>query len=190
LDLGSGPGHYLAALLEPVPRPALALDASKAAARRAAKAHPGITAVVCDAWRRLPIRSASMALALNVFAPRNPDELSRVLRQDGRLLVITPTPEHLRELVGALDLLSVAADKRRRLDDQLDPVLRRTEDDTVTFELSLNRVEAATLVAMGPNAWHTRSARVESILAGIAEPIRATASVRITEWSPRPGRHH
>ena len=57
-SLGAGTGHHLAAVLDRVPgRLGLALDASAAALRRAARAHPRMAAVGCDAWRALPVRS-------------------------------------------------------------------------------------------------------------------------------------
>src|SRR3984957_9002225 len=53
LDIGAGPGYYLAAVLDGLPdRAGLALDASKFALRRAARAHPRIGAAAADAWRR------------------------------------------------------------------------------------------------------------------------------------------
>ncbi|WP_338067460.1 putative RNA methyltransferase, partial [Crossiella equi] len=56
LDLGAGTGHYLAQVLDRAATgPGLALDLSKFALRRAARAHPRAGAVVCDAWRPLPV---------------------------------------------------------------------------------------------------------------------------------------
>lgn len=195
VDLGAGPGHYLAALLtepatsgddhQPV---GLALDLSKYAARRAAKAHPAITAVVCDAWRGLPVRSGVASRVINVFAPRNPAEIARILRPDGRLLVVTPQPDHLRELVTALRLLTVDTDKARRLDDQLSPVLRHRDTRTLTFELSLRPAQVQAVVAMGPNAWHTDAEDLARAVAELPDPLPVTAAVRISEWSPAPSR--
>ncbi len=56
VDVGAGTGYYLAAVLGRLPeRAGLALDISKFAVRKAARAHPRIGAVACDAWRRLPV---------------------------------------------------------------------------------------------------------------------------------------
>jgi 23S rRNA (guanine745-N1)-methyltransferase len=52
---------------------------------------------------------------LNVFAPRDGAELRRILRPSGSLLVVTPGPDHLRELIGPLGLLSVDERKAERL---------------------------------------------------------------------------
>ncbi len=71
-DVGAGPGYYLAAVLGQLPgRAGLALDVSKFALRRAARAHPRIGAVAADAWRRLPVADGAAAVVVNVFAPRS-----------------------------------------------------------------------------------------------------------------------
>ena len=120
LDIGAGTGHHLARVLDALPeRIGLALDASSAALRRAARAHPRAAAVGADAWQALPLRDGVAALILSVFAPRNPAEMARVLAPGGVLLAVTPTTRHLHELVGPLGLLSVPEEKADRLDAQL-----------------------------------------------------------------------
>ena len=84
-DVGAGTGYYLAAVLDRLPGlSGLALDASKFAVRKAARAHQRIGAVACDAWRRLPVADSAAAAVLNVFAPRNAAELRRILHPAGR----------------------------------------------------------------------------------------------------------
>src|SRR5688572_20694208 len=117
LDLGAGTGWYLARVLERLPgRQGLALDLSKHALRRAARAHPRIGAVACDAWAPLPLRDGVAALVLSVFAPRDGAEIARVLRPGGALVVVTPTDRHLEPLVSKLGLLTVDERKEERID--------------------------------------------------------------------------
>jgi 23S rRNA (guanine745-N1)-methyltransferase len=155
LDLGAGTGWYLARVLERLPcRTGLALDLSKHALRRAARAHPRIAAVACDAWRPLPVRDSVAALVLSVFAPRNGPEIARVLRPGGALLVVTPTGRHLAELVERLGLLTVDERKEERLAATLDAHLdleRRVEHE---WTLDLAAADVANVVAMGPSARH------------------------------------
>jgi 23S rRNA (guanine745-N1)-methyltransferase len=116
VDVGAGTAFYLAAVLSSLPGYAgLALDASKHALRVAARAHPRIGAVGCDAWHRLPVADGAAALVLDVFAPRDGAELRRILRPDGHLLVVTPQADHLAELTGPLQLLRVDDRKSQRL---------------------------------------------------------------------------
>ncbi|MEU9131039.1 putative RNA methyltransferase [Kitasatospora sp. NPDC048540] len=183
-DLGAGTGHYLAHVLDRLggERPGAALDISKYALRRAAKAHPRIGAVVCDAWRPLPLLDGCAELVLNVFAPRNGPELRRVLRPGGRLLVVSPTSRHLRELVGGLGLLSVDEDKERRIDEKLGPWFDRSDRVEVDFRLRLSHQDAAAVVGMGPSAWHTDPARLAAALAALPEPVEVTGSVLVSTY--------
>ncbi|MFJ4186031.1 putative RNA methyltransferase [Kitasatospora sp. NPDC089509] len=182
-DLGAGTGHYLAHVLEALPgRVGAALDISKYALRRAAKAHPRIGAVVCDAWRPLPLRDASTDLMLNVFAPRNGPEIRRVLRPGGTLLLVSPTARHLRELVSALGLLSVDEDKQRRIDEKLGPYLTPVDQRSVEFTLRLSAQDVRTVVGMGPSAWHTDPDRLAAALAELPEPVEVTASVTVAGY--------
>ena len=162
--------------------PGAALDISRYAARRAARAHPRVGAVVCDAWRTLPLQDASATLLLNVFAPRNGPEIRRVLRPGGTLLVVSPTPDHLRELVGPLGLLSVDQDKDRRISEKLGPHLTPGERREVRWTLELARAGAEAAVAMGPSAWHTDPELLAQRLAALPDPVRVTASVTVAVY--------
>lgn len=182
-DLGAGTGHYLAHVLDALPGTVgAALDISKFALRRAARAHARIGAVVCDAWRPLPLRDASAELMLNVFAPRNGPEIRRVLRPGGTLLLVSPTARHLRELVDALGLLSVDEEKQRRIDEKLGPYLEPVGRREVEFTLRLGPQDVRTVVGMGPSAWHTDPERLGAALAELPDPVEVTASVTVAAY--------
>ena len=69
-DAGAGTGHYLSRVLDHLPEAVgMALDVSKHAIKRAARAHPRLGAVVADVWRPLPVRDGAVDTLLNVFAP-------------------------------------------------------------------------------------------------------------------------
>nr|WP_285506811.1 23S rRNA methyltransferase [Actinokineospora sp. NBRC 105648] len=186
-DIGAGIGHYLAAVLDHYPdRVGIAADAAKPALRRAAKAHPRLGAVLCDAWQPLPIRSGSVGLALNVFAPRNPAELHRVLHPLGRMVVVTPTSAHLAELVSTVDMLTVAEDKRAQVAAKLAPYFEAADEVRRDFPMALSRRDAAALVGMGPTAFHADAATIDARVAGLAEPVAVTGSVVVTTYRPIP----
>jgi 23S rRNA (guanine745-N1)-methyltransferase len=183
VEIGAGTGHYLAAALDAVPgRLGIALDASKYAARRLARAHPRAGAVVCDAWRRLPLRDGAAAAVLDVFAPRNGAELRRILAPDGALIVVTPTPAHLAELVAAVGLLTVDEHKPDRLASALAPHLEQVSEVGHDWRLSLTREEVRALAEMGPSAHHLSSHDLETRLAVLAEPVAVTAAVRLSVY--------
>ncbi|MEU9505117.1 putative RNA methyltransferase [Micromonospora sp. NPDC048170] len=187
VDAGAGTGRHLAAVLAALPDAAgLALDVSKPALRRAARAHPRAAAALADTWQRLPLADAGTAVLLNVFAPRNGAEFHRVLDPAGSLLVVTPAEDHLTELVGALGLLRVDPAKADRVAESLGGHFTPAASTVHRRELALTGPEVATLVGMGPSAWHTDPAGLAARVAALAEPVRVTVAVRLTVWRPTP----
>ncbi|HEX2178485.1 MAG TPA: 23S rRNA methyltransferase [Actinomycetota bacterium] len=183
LDLGAGTGHHLAAMLDAAPgRIGVAVDASKYAARRAARAHSRLGAVVADTWRQVPVLSGVIALATCVFAPRNGPEIARVLVPDGALLVVTPAAEHLGELVERLGLLRVDARKQQRLAGALEPHLELVGRTPLSWKLSLSHGDAEALVAMGPSAHHLDPAGLKAEITSLGEPVSTTASVVVSVY--------
>jgi 23S rRNA (guanine745-N1)-methyltransferase len=185
LDLGGGTGHHLAGVLAGLPDAVgVVLDSSPYAARRAARAHPRAVAVVADTWARLPVADGAVDRVLVVFAPRNGPEIARVLREDGRLVVVTPAADHLGELVEPLGLLRVDPDKAARLAATLEPHLEPVETAVHREQLRLDRAAVATLVGMGPHARHLARDDVRSSLDGTPEPLAVTVSVQVSTYRP------
>jgi 23S rRNA (guanine745-N1)-methyltransferase len=185
LDLGGGTGHHLAAVLDRAPGAAgIVLDSSPYAARRAARAHPRAMAVVADTWARLPVRDGAVDRVLVVFAPRNGAETARVLRPDGRLVVVTPGADHLAELVAPLGLLRVDPDKGARTAASLEPHLRPVASAGHREVLTLGHAAVRTLVGMGPHARHVERPALEARIAALPEPVAVTVAVDVTTWSP------
>jgi 23S rRNA (guanine745-N1)-methyltransferase len=175
IDLGAGTGHYLARVLDQLPGTSgIALDSSTYALRRAARAHPRIGAVGCDIWRGLPLADATATLMLNVFAPRNGSEIRRVLAPGATLIVVTPTPRHLGELIDTVGLLRVDERKQERLDDKLGPFLQLTGQRTLEWTLSLTGEDVEAAVAMGPSAFHAE--------AHDTGPLEVTASITLSVY--------
>jgi 23S rRNA (guanine745-N1)-methyltransferase len=188
LDVGAGTGYYLAAVLADLPdRAGLALDASKFALRRAARAHPRIGAAAADAWRRLPVADGAAAVALDVFAPRNGAELRRVLHPAGRLLVVTPGRGHLAELAGPLGLLSVDPRKQERLAGTLGPYFTRIEQRPHDEVLQLDHRAVAAAVGMGPSARHADPEVLAARIRELPAPLTVTLSVTLSVFGPVPG---
>jgi 23S rRNA (guanine745-N1)-methyltransferase len=177
LDAGTGTGWYLAHVLDALPGAAgLGLDVAKPALRRAARAHPRAGAVRCDLWGRLPLADASVALILDVFAPRNGPEFRRVLRPDGALLVVTPAADHLHELVDTLGLIRVDPDKAERTAESLGGHFTVAGTRTHRRTLRLSGPARRTLVGMTPSARHVRLDDLP------AAEIVVTAAVDLTAY--------
>lgn len=183
VDLGAGTGYYVSRLLEAsANRIGLALDASTAALRRAARSHERAAAVGADVWKPLPLRDDVAALVLSVFAPRNPAEIARILAPGGHFAAATPTSRHLYELVGPLGLLSVPDDKEDRLDAQLASRFELVSRDAIEYAMFLSRDEAAQLVRMGPSAWHVDEQAVTEGIERLPDPLTVTASVTLSRY--------
>ena len=101
LEVGCGEGHYLAALTARFGCEGHGVDLSVPAIEAAAARHAGLHLVVANADRSLPYADASFAVVASITARRNPAEFHRVLRDDGRLLLVIPGPDdcQLREAV-------------------------------------------------------------------------------------------
>ncbi|WP_426510060.1 putative RNA methyltransferase [Dactylosporangium sp. McL0621] len=184
VEVGAGTAHYLAAAIR-AGGDGLAVDTSKPALRRAARAHERIGAVRADIWQGLPVADHAAAVVLDVFAPRSGAEFARVLRPGGALVVATPAAGHLAELVDALGLIRVDPAKRERLRKSLDPWFVPAGEHRVRAPLALTRADAHALVGMGPSAWHTDPDAIRAALEGMPEPVAATLDVDLTVWRAR-----
>lgn len=183
LDAGAGPGWYLDRVLARLHADdrtvrGLALDVSPAAARRAVRSRWAPGAVVADAWDRLPLRTGSVDVVLSVFAPRQPAELARVLAPGGRVLVVSPLPEHLAALRRARGLLDVEPGKQERLSATFGEHLRTVDAVDVRYAVRLDGSIVDDLVAMGPNAFH----RAPEAGAQPGPPAEVDVAVRLSTW--------
>ena len=187
VESGAGTGYYLARVLDALPgRAGIALDRSRYALRRAARAHERIGAVACDVWRRLPVATAAAVLALDVFAPRNGAELRRVLDPAGRLVVVTPQDDHLRELAAALGLLGIDERKQERLAGKLGPYFEPAGQREYRTAIRLGPADTLAAAQMGPAAWHTDQAALAAAVRSLPGPVTATVSVRVSVFRPSP----
>ncbi len=197
LDVGGGTGYYANAVLDALahlgeedvapatPPHGVTFDLSSYAARRAAKAHPGLVSVVADVRERFPILDHSVAVALVVFAPRNPVEMARVLAPGGVAVVVTPLPNHLAEL-GA-DMIAIDPHKQERLDRQFDGFDLVGEQE-VEARVPVTARQAAAIIGMGPSAHHT-SAEIAELADTAEAPWAAetrdiTLAVRVATYRP------
>lgn len=73
----------------------------------------------------VPMGDDSIDIYLSVFAPRNGKEIARTLKEKGTLLVVSPSPSHLRELRSdeakekGVVCLDIEANKSERVEKQL-----------------------------------------------------------------------
>ncbi len=204
LDVGAGTGYYLGHTLDKLAgrrdetdagviadasgragSHGVAMDVSAYALRRAAKAHPRIAAIGADVWDALPLRDGSVSAILDVFAPRNAAEFHRVLRPGGTLVVVTPSPGHLAELVDRFGMLSVDERKDERIEETLAESFILETRAELTHRMSLAAHDIGRLIRMGPSAHHIDTASLEETLDMIDAPLGVTAAVTVARYSAR-----
>ena len=127
LDAGCGEGYFLSRLKEAIYRKEsnyienkefsfFGVDISKAAVTYAAKRDKKINFIVGSNFN-LPIMPNSIDIIIRNFAPSDEAELKRVLKDNGKLVVVTPGIQHL---YGLKEILYVNA--------------RKHEEKEITFE--------------------------------------------------------
>lgn len=184
-EVGVGTGYYLSGLLDAVPAAlGLGIDASKAAARRAARAHPRAGVIVADAWDRLPIADRAVSVVTSVFSPRNAAEFRRIITDDGLLVVVIPTDRHLAELVERLSLLHVDREKSRRLSEGMAGYFEPIDAISVDHTAPLDHASIRALVRMGPSARHISPDHLGALVDALPEPFDVTVSTTVTRWRP------
>lgn len=182
IDIGAGTGWYLARVLDTYDGSGLALDISKYAARRAARAHPRAGAVVADAWTRLPVADGAVAAILDIFSPRNPSEFRRVLRPGGVVVVVVPQADHLAPLVDVLGLLGVGSAKLEDLDAKFADSFERVELADVRYSVPLVHHEVLTVVGMGPSSLHVDPHAVAKAASSLPQPADVTVAVSVVVY--------
>lgn len=120
LDAGCGEGYYLrhlqqvAADTRAQPLDLIAVDISKWAVQAAAKSALDATCLVASN-ARLPVLSGRIDCVLCMFGFPVADEFSRVLADQGELILVESGPEHLVEL---RDIIYTSSKPSRGIDDR------------------------------------------------------------------------
>jgi 23S rRNA (guanine745-N1)-methyltransferase len=189
LDSGTGTGHYLRVMLDDVKRvsddvTAVGLDISKFALRRAARLNPEAINLACDVWQPLPVADAAVDVVTVIFAPRNAAEFSRVLRPDGRLVVVTPRAGHLAALAVQSGMLAIEEEKAARLAESFAGFFVPESSHDVDIRMQLTAAQMADLAYMGPAGHHLDRAAIAARLGTPDRVAGVDALFRITVFRP------
>ena len=185
LDAGTGTGHYLRVLLDRFPEAAaVGLDISKFALRRAARMNPEAVNLASDVWQRLPLADDAVDVITVVFAPRNGAEFARVLRPGGRLVVVTPWPGHLGEVLEQTGMLGIEPAKEERLAASLEGHFSPLAARDLDLDLNLGPADVARLALMGPAGHHLDREALASLAAALPPLTAVSARFRISVFTP------
>lgn len=98
VDVGCGEGYYSAYLKREFPLwDIYALDTSKEAIMMGAKQYSGIKWIIGN-LANLPFQNGCMDIVMEVFAPANYKEFTRIIKDDGYILKVIPGEGYLKEL--------------------------------------------------------------------------------------------
>jgi len=165
LDLGCGEGYYLQCLKEqlgPDWRGELsALDISKFAVQMTAKKIVNAQVSVASAVDT-PFFDHSFDFIFCVFAPYKAEEVNRLLRHDGKFLLVGPGPEHLNELA-SLVYDNVVPHKGNFTQPEVIKGMRMIHQNTLEKRVVVQQVDILTLLAMTPYYWSISQLKKQKI---------------------------
>ncbi len=104
LDAGCGEGYYTVGIKEALAHPALrvvGIDVSKDAIHAASLRDRSLQLAVASIFD-LPVANESVDLLVNLFAPYDAAEFTRVMKKNGTLIRVFPAERHLWELKTAV----------------------------------------------------------------------------------------
>ena len=174
LDIGCGEGYYTSAM-QAVVQQCIGVDIAKNAVQVAAKRNAQVTWVV-GTGAVLPVLSESMDLCSSLFSPIPEQEILRVLKARGYLLVVTPAQQHLYAMREAL-FDQVNPHVPEKFVQQLEQNFELVDQQVVDAPLNLDTAALTQLIAMTPYAYKAKAEKREQLQQ--RESLAVTASFQI-----------
>jgi len=162
LDAGCGEGYFLSGLKEAISKNGsdhtisseinfFGVDISKAAVTYAAKRDKKINFIISSNFN-LPIMPGTIDIIIRNFAPSDESELNRVLKDNGKLIVVTPGIHHL---YGLKEILYVNARKHEEKETTFEGFkLSRNVEVKYTIHIE-DRECVKNLITMTPYYWNS-----------------------------------
>lgn len=186
LDAGCGEGYYLRHLQQAAagtreqPLDLIAVDISKWAVQAAVKSTLHATCLVASN-ARLPVISGAVDCVLCMFGFPVLDEFSRLLTDDGVLILVEAGPRHLVEL---REIIYTAAKPLNATDTRILDGFELFTTSVISDEIMLNRPsEIHDLLTMTPHMYRANSAGKSRALA--LPCIKLSVDVRLSYWRKR-----
>jgi len=161
LDMGCGEGYYsrkIAFYCNHSEEIALhGIDIARFAIAAAAKKQPNARFIVASS-NRLPYTDQYFDFVLRVFAPSDDNELKRVLKSSGYLLIVTPGPRHLWQLKEFI----YAEVKEHAPESQAPQGFERLAAQRISYKITPNPQQRIALLQMTPFAWRANESVQQS----------------------------
>lgn len=153
LDIGCGEGYYTDAMQAEVLQ-CVGVDIAKNAIQVAAKLNKEVTWVV-GTGAVLPVVDASIHLCTSLFSPIPEQEILRVLKDHGYLMVVTPATEHLYAMREAL-FEEVNPHEPGKFVEQLSSHFDLVQEHVIDAPMLLQQQDLKHLIAMTPYAYKAK----------------------------------
>ncbi|MCK5828778.1 MAG: 23S rRNA (guanine(745)-N(1))-methyltransferase [Methylococcales bacterium] len=157
LDIGCGEGYYCRQIeaLYSGGNESLDLhgiDIAKNAILAAAKKQPNAHFIVASS-QRMPYANNFFDLVMRVYAPSNDDEVKRITKTNGFLLLVTPGSRHLWQLKEFI----YKEVKEHSIDIKLPTMFKQVESQRVRYTIKPDQEQRMALLQMTPFAWRVKS---------------------------------
>ena len=156
LDVGCGEGYYsrqIEAYSDDSKKLDLhGIDIAKNAILAAAKKQDNARFIVAST-NNMPYADQYFDLLLRIYAPANDQEISRLLKPQGLLLIVTPGPRHLWQLKEFI----YKEVKEHAVDAPLPEDFSLIESQRVSFKIQPDRDQRMALLQMTPFAWRANA---------------------------------
>lgn len=156
LDVGCGEGYYcrqIEALCsgEMTGFDLHGIDIAKNAILAAAKKQSTARFIVASS-KRMPYANNFFDLVMRVYAPSNDDEIERITKKNGLLLLVTPGSRHLWQLKEFI----YKEVKEHSIDIKLPKMFKQIESQRVSFTIKPDQEQRMALLQMTPFAWRAK----------------------------------
>ncbi|CRH93051.1 Ribosomal RNA large subunit methyltransferase A [Chlamydia trachomatis] len=163
LDIGCGEGYYSRQLLQTRDKEILAFDISKDSVQIAAKSDRTYRGkwFVSD-LAHLPVQDGKIDLILDIFSPANYGEFQRVLAEDGLILKVVPTADHVKELrAKANDQLQQKEYSNQKIIDHFQESFDILFQEEVSQTTACSAAERQAFIEMTPLLFHVDSSQID-----------------------------
>ncbi|WP_339386273.1 23S rRNA (guanine(745)-N(1))-methyltransferase [Vibrio caribbeanicus] len=151
LDIGCGEGYYTSAIADSIQNPVhhvYGLDISKVAIRYAAKRYNNCSFSVASS-HRLPFTDKSLDAIVRIYAPCSPNEMARVLDDQGLVVTVTPGSRHLIQL---RQEIYREVKLHNETEEEL-PGFTLEREESLNYMMHLTGPDSCHLLQMTPFAW-------------------------------------
>lgn len=179
LDIGASEGYYTYRLDKHLvyPHKIIGIDISKDSIKLASKKQDDCLYIVAST-RALPIEDASVDIIINNFAPADESEFLRVLKSGGKIIKITPAPQHLIGLKQKLFENVIIKDNSKKFEN-----FSIIKDYTLEYDITVNKDDIMNLFRMTPFCYKTSPNDINKLLS--LESLDTKVSFNITIYKKK-----